>query len=235
MQKKAINLGKQLVAELRREPDVDTLSRWMAHYVAEQIVIAENATGAKKAAAETKCFQTILALWNHRSTFPHGRRPFEAFGPTLQALARLDPDEPRSYYHSIVKPATEQKEPKEPDVVQKLLNFIFAIDSAARILIDVALSEITKTSLSEQTMAMLKNSLPVPSSNDVTAIRILIKRSKKLDQPDPDDEQQVYRQMIQERLEKLEEFSTACIKVRVLLKKRLKGTKSIGKGQELKN
>ena len=231
MQKRAISLGKQLVAELRREPDVDTLSRWMAHYVAEQIVIAESATGAEKAAAEAKCFQTILALWKHRSTFPNGRRPFENFEPVLQALARLNPDEPRSYYHRIVKPAADQNKPEESDVVQKLLDFIFAIDSAARVLIDVALTEITETSASEQTKSMLKDALPVPSSNDVAAIRVLIERSKH-GQPDPADEQQIYRQIIQERLEKLEAFCATCKNVQGLLKKRLKGTKGIRKTQK---
>lgn len=230
MQKKAINLGKQLVEELRREPDVDTLSRWMAHYVAEQIFIAESTTGAKKTAAKAKCFQTILALWKHRSTFPNGRRPFENFEPVLQALARLNPEEPRSYYHRIVKPAADQNTSKESNVVQELLDFIFAIDSTARILIDAALTEITEKSASKQTQSMLKDSLPVPPSSDLAAISILIERSK-YGQPDPTDEQQAYRKIIQERLDKLEAFSATCKMLQRLLKKRLKKKKGIGKTQ----
>ena len=35
IQERAISLGKALVQELELEPGVDTLSRWMAHYVAE--------------------------------------------------------------------------------------------------------------------------------------------------------------------------------------------------------
>jgi hypothetical protein len=224
MQKKAISLGKQLVAELRREPDTDTLCRWMAHYVAEQIVIAENTTGAKKVAAETKCFQTILALWKHRATLPNGRRPFEDFEPIFQALASLDPDKSHSYYHHIVRPASKQRKTEEPDAIQKLINFIFGIDSAARILIDAALSEITKTSTSGRTKAMLKDALPVSRSSDVGAIRILIERGK-LGRPDLDDEQKIYRQIIQERLDKLEAFSATCTTIRELLKRRLKDSK----------
>jgi hypothetical protein len=83
---RAIALGKQLVEELRRGPDVDTLSRWMAHYIAQQIATAEIATGNNKAAAEDECVRSILALWEHRAAFPHDRRPFESFEPILRAL-----------------------------------------------------------------------------------------------------------------------------------------------------
>ncbi len=67
MKEQVISLGKALVKELELEPGVDTLARWMAHYIAEQIAIAENATDDKKVEAESRCFETILKLWQHRS------------------------------------------------------------------------------------------------------------------------------------------------------------------------
>ena len=78
MRKRIINLGKALIEELGLDPGVDTLARWMAHYIAEQMTIAENATGDDKIEAEQHCFETILKLWQHRSSLPNGRRPFES-------------------------------------------------------------------------------------------------------------------------------------------------------------
>jgi hypothetical protein len=234
IQQKAINLGKQLVAELRREPDTDTLCRWMAHYVAEQIVIAENTTGAKKVAAETKCFQTILALWKHRATLPNGHRPFEDFEPIFQALASLDPDKSHSYYHHIVRPASKQRKTEEPDAIQKLINLIFGIDSAARILIDAAMSEITEASASERTKAILKDAFPDSHSDDVSAIHILIDQNMR-GRPNPDDKQETYRQIIQDRLDKLEAFSATCSTLQGLLRRRLKSATTKKKNTLEKN
>ena len=79
MRKRIINLGKALVGELGLDPGVDTLARWMAHYTAEQMTIAETATDNDKIKAEQHCFETILKLWQHRSTLADGRGPFESF------------------------------------------------------------------------------------------------------------------------------------------------------------
>src|SRR3954464_10264175 len=100
MQQQIINLGKQLVQSFASEQhgDVDLLSRWMAHYIEQQMMAVENATGAEKVAAEERCFRTIVSLWEHRSTLPNGRRPFESFEPIFEALARLHPDQERPYY-----------------------------------------------------------------------------------------------------------------------------------------
>ena len=60
IQKKAINLGKSMVEELGLDPGVDTLARWMAHYVAEQIAIAENATGDAKTIAVDMALNKLI-------------------------------------------------------------------------------------------------------------------------------------------------------------------------------
>ena len=62
-QKKAINLGKLLVNELGLESSNDTLSRWMAHYISEKMLLAEKLPeGEEKNKAEKDCFETILKL-----------------------------------------------------------------------------------------------------------------------------------------------------------------------------
>lgn len=85
---KAINLGNELVNALDLEPGGNTLTRWMAHYLAEQITLVETTSGALKTAAEDRCFKTVLALWQQRSSLPSGRRPLEDAGssPKMGAL-----------------------------------------------------------------------------------------------------------------------------------------------------
>ena len=84
-------LGQKLVEELGQEPPPDTLSRWMAHYIAELMDAATNAPSAKRAAFRRECFETVLELWSHQADLPAGRRPFEDLEPIGRALESLDP------------------------------------------------------------------------------------------------------------------------------------------------
>ncbi len=81
-QKQILNLGKVLVNELQLEPGTDTLSKWMAHYVAEKITLAEKMPqGQERIETEKECFETILKLWKHRWSLPSGKWPLETFEP----------------------------------------------------------------------------------------------------------------------------------------------------------
>src|SRR6266568_861860 len=92
---RAIRLGKALVHELEPDGSVDTLSRWMAHYIAEQLVILEDSSSDM--GAKQRCFDTILKVWQHRAELPDGCRPFENFEPIFQVLNRLGDNEARFY------------------------------------------------------------------------------------------------------------------------------------------
>lgn len=98
IQRRTMNLGKALVKELKLDPGVDTLGRWMAHYIAEQIEFAERTTGDEKREAEERCFNAILKLWNHRSAIPGESKPFVNFEPILRTLKRLDPENDRNFF-----------------------------------------------------------------------------------------------------------------------------------------
>ena len=74
-QQRVIDLGKVLVKELGFEPSYDTLSKWLAHYIAELITNLESEEGDKKIQSQQHCFETILTLWQHRSSFANGNRP----------------------------------------------------------------------------------------------------------------------------------------------------------------
>ena len=217
---KAIDLGKALVQELRREPDVDTLSRWMAHYVAEQIVTAENASGASKAAAEERCFRTILSLWEHRATLPRGHRPFEAFDPILRALAALDPEERHPYYHRMA-PTDQQQDNNEPDSVQVLVDFILGIDFAARLLIQTALNEATEKATSERTKALLENAIPASAAGDIVVLNTLLERARKC-RRNAEENNAEARKRIQETLDKLDAFRAVCLQCRDIFAEKFK-------------
>ena len=88
--KSVISLGKRLVEELGLEPSVDTLGRWMAHYIAELIKAVEEADNSKERRKnQEKCYQTILKLWEHRSSLPDGARPLSSIEGVLKAIKSL--------------------------------------------------------------------------------------------------------------------------------------------------
>ena len=70
-------LGKKLVDELGLEQSVDTLGRWMAHYIAEKMEAAESATGEARDRKMSECSDAILKLWAHRSELPNASTPVQ--------------------------------------------------------------------------------------------------------------------------------------------------------------
>lgn len=73
-EEKILQLGKNLVAELQLDRSVDTLGRWMAHYVAELIDSAENADDTESGKGLKKeTFDAILDLWARKEHLPKGQ------------------------------------------------------------------------------------------------------------------------------------------------------------------
>jgi len=91
-------LGQRLVAELGLEDSVDTLGRWMAHYVAELIVASEQAPPTEKTARRKACSDAILELWSHKHELPNGKRPFGDAEWLLRLIQQLDPEDERPRY-----------------------------------------------------------------------------------------------------------------------------------------
>ena len=169
MQKRVINLGKTLVKELQLEPGVDTLARWMAHYLAEQLTIAKKAKGVAKSEAEQKCFETILKLWQHRSYLPNGSRPFENFEPIFRSLERLDPENITPYFY------TRQNSQKEGDSgdnsdVQIWLDIAQGIDQAARVWLEYVFRQAALSATDKNTFNWLENAVGLPSSDEISVI-----------------------------------------------------------------
>jgi len=82
-----LNLGRKLVRELELEHTCETLSKWMAHYLAEQMSMVETAESQQeKDAAQSRCCELILRVWENRSSLP-GK--FVPLGNVTDALNSL--------------------------------------------------------------------------------------------------------------------------------------------------
>ncbi|MDX8452969.1 AVAST type 3 anti-phage protein Avs3b [Mesorhizobium sp. VK9D] len=131
-------MGKQIVAELGLDQSVDTLGRWMAHYIVELMHSAEAASADEGEGKRSRCAAAILELWNHRHAMPNGRRPFESFEPIVRTIESLAPDDttPR-YFRSARAAATKEDEKSESST---WLEIAEGLDYTARILISYCLA-----------------------------------------------------------------------------------------------
>ena len=224
MQRRIINLGKALVEELGLNPGVDTLARWMAHYIAEQMTIAENATGDDKIRAEQHCFETILKLWEHRSSLPNGRRPFESFEPIFQTLERLDPENKQPYYfNNIIGNSSEHdKTCKVSASVEQWLDVAAGIDRVVRIWLDYVFKQAALCATDEHTIEWLKNHVNLHEFDDAsTIIRLIPDNFLNSDEASPKNFQQKRTKIINDRIQDLEAFSDFNQKLLSILRKEL--------------
>ena len=76
---KVIKLGEKIVDELLLSDGVDTLSKWMAHYIGELIEKVENSEGEEKEKYEKECFETILKLQEEIHKVPNIKAPLSRF------------------------------------------------------------------------------------------------------------------------------------------------------------
>lgn len=224
MQRRIINLGKALVEELGLNPGVDTLARWMAHYVAEQMTIAGNATGDDKIRAEQHCFEIILKLWEHRSSLPNGRRPFESFEPIFRALEKLDPENKQLYYfNNIIGNSSEpDKIYKVPASVKQWLDVASGIDRVVWIWLDYVFKQAALCATDEHTIEWLKNCVNLQEFDDAsTIIRLIPDNFLNSDEVSPKSFRQKRTKMINDRIQDLEAFSDFNQKLLSILRKEL--------------
>jgi hypothetical protein len=81
-------LGEALVQELDLDKSVDTLGRWMAHYIAELIDDAKNADGEDAVCKQQVCYDEILKFWAHRHTPPNDKETLQDLEKVLRRLAQ---------------------------------------------------------------------------------------------------------------------------------------------------
>ncbi|RZJ87035.1 MAG: hypothetical protein EOO20_17000 [Chryseobacterium sp.] len=165
-QKEVTQLGKLLIKQLSMERSGDTLGRWMAHYIAEKIVEAENAEGVEKVAANETCFRTILELWKHRWEMKENSRPFREFDRILEVLQGLKPNTERSYFYS-----EKLNNPKKGD--SPWLTAVIETDKAARICLEYQLSKAADNVATPENLAFLDAAQKLGNESDVTIIEML--------------------------------------------------------------
>lgn len=197
-------LGRKLVQELGLEPSTDTLGRWMAHFVAELIAKAETATGGNKAAAERECFDAILALWRHRGELPSGKRPYEELEPVIRAIESLDPEDgtPR-YYRTVRAPKAEGEEKSESE---SWLEMVTGLDYSAKLLIGYCLSQAAEAAI-DKSKEWVKLAEQAGAKDEVPEILIRF-ISDKADLGKKSDPNSALRRLLQDRIKRLEGFTT---------------------------
>lgn len=94
-----IKLGEKLVQELELNAHVDTLARWMAHYIAELIEQVKNTTGEEQEKYQKECADIILKLWNHIDRVPNIDTPLRSFSTISNMLEKITSDNPYKYFH----------------------------------------------------------------------------------------------------------------------------------------
>ena len=108
--KDVLGLGRHLVRELGFEDGVDTLGRWMTHHLAELIDEAENgSTPAERLRARKSATETILKIWEHRTSLPSVAYPLAHYKDVLKILNLLRPsDNPFRYFGRDAEAKREQ-------------------------------------------------------------------------------------------------------------------------------
>lgn len=84
-----IKLGKKLVKELDLEYSVNTLARWMSHYIAELIHNIDKAESEEeKKILQRECCDMILKIWSQKENLPI-TKPLDDLKPIIEILQVL--------------------------------------------------------------------------------------------------------------------------------------------------
>lgn len=202
MPKDVLDLGRALVEELGLDPGVDTLSRWMAHYIAELIEEAETAKVEERPAEFARCADAILKLWERRHQLPNGKRPFEDLEPILRALESLDPTDNTPRYFRSTRMAVDETEQNAE--TRKWFELADGLDYSAKILIRYCLTRAAQTALDRsKDWVVLAENAGLEEGIDLQVIRIITDESDLTKASEPDDRA---RKLLEDRIYRLDEF-----------------------------
>jgi hypothetical protein len=198
-----IQLGTKIVEELGLDDSVDTLGRWMAHYIAELILDAETALPEKRSEKMSICASAILDLWKHHSSFQTGKGPFEDIEPIFSVLESLNlEDDSRRYFRQVWRAVDSDNLNEE---VKDWLEMASSFDYSARILIRFCLAQATEFSL-DQSKEWIRLAKNAGADDDEQFFRIadfFSDENELINENDPNTE--AYKEM-KERIERLDKF-----------------------------
>lgn len=195
-------LGKRIVEELGPDQEVDTLARWMAHYIAELIKATEAASGEARAARLAECAAAVLDLWKHRSRLPRDRRPLEDLEPILNALQSLDPGSGRTrYYYQALHESNEGDESPE---VRQWLRIAEQLDDSVKILIRYCLARASRSAIDKtKPWVALAEEAGVEEGVEFPVLRFVKSEADLLESLELDNSD---RKKIEDRIRRLESF-----------------------------
>ncbi|MDV6346523.1 AVAST type 3 anti-phage protein Avs3b [Nitrosomonas sp. Is35] len=197
-----LKLGKQLVAELGFDQSADTLSRWMAHYIAELIHNAEIANEENRDEQRSKCAGAILELWSHYTAIPNGKRPFQDYDPILRTLESLDPNSniPR-YFRPVHEAAVKQQKNTESAT---WLESAEKVDYTARLLIRFCLTCAARDAIEKsKEWVTLAEAAGAVDDNYFSVIRFVSNEAELSGEETATNEE---RKEIESRIKRLEDF-----------------------------
>ncbi len=198
-----LSLGKLLVEELGLDKSVDTLGRWMAHYIAELIRSAESASEEDRYEKRSQCASAIIELWAHHTVMPKESRPFRDFEPILRALDSLDPDKVASrYYESIREKAAKDEKNTESAA---WLETADGVDYTARLLIRFCLACAARDVVDKsKEWVVLAEAAGAADDGYRKIVRIVSHEAELTDDEATPDED---RKEIENRIKRLDSFS----------------------------
>lgn len=214
--KKVIDLGKAIVNELQLEPGVDTLARWMVHFIAEKIEQAETLDGEEKKSAEKECFEIILKLWEHRSSASRGNSFLSEFDSLFETLQKLDPSQRSPYFFpsrvQVLFDGDEVNKGEPNDSPENKSHFEMAleVDKLARSLISDLLSRgVSEIEMDEEKKRSIENAIDLIDYPDTRIIRFTTDYEKSLQGSGGEEENPKEERIreLQKRINDLEEFN----------------------------
>jgi len=205
MKMETLNLGKLLVNELGLESSVDTLSRWIAHYIAQLMTEMESSTGADKCAKEEKCFEAILKLWKHRAYFEGNKNPFEGFIPIFQTLEKLNPDNENPFYFRSSFSRRSSEGGNEENAINQYLQLALKIDEISRVWIQFVLQQATELATDTKTKEWIAAATPFAANDEVSLISCLLS-GYNADADNAMDSTEALVEIIERRIEQLCNF-----------------------------
>jgi len=200
-----IALGKKIEQELGIEDDVDTLGRWMIHYIAELIDRAENASSDRQEAIHRECSEFIIKLWTHRASLSVKRYPLESFDKVMAALIRLRDERPY-YFRGIDKEET----PQLNDEVQHWLKIAEEVDKVACDLVDLCIEKATGCA-AEDERKWLNGALALSVKADKHAEMVTVLISRYMGEEVDSGEREVVRN--KEIRDRLKKFGECCLRL----------------------
>ncbi|WP_407557483.1 hypothetical protein [Winogradskyella sp. 4-2091] len=210
VQQKIIELGKTIVKELKLDPGVDTLSKWMAHYLAEKIELTKSLKGEKKKKADKECVEIILKLWDRRWSIPNKKSFFSDFEPLMETLEKLNPEREIPFFYNPIIQLGLEKEDKNNERTQTHFDDALKVDKIARsIIFDLLSHAVNELELSDDREELIRKSISSIDYIDSRIITITTDYNKLLKSKNEraNNEYEEEIETLKNRINNLEEFS----------------------------